>query len=235
MHRFILLLCILAAMNISTTNQMPFPSQEITLNTREKTLKLLCPQDPEMVLNSITDEQYEKDKFLPYWAEHWPSAQVLFPFIEKSKTQLSTPNTRICELGCGLGIVSSLLAQFNHSVFSVDISPQACIYSKENISRNGGISRVIVSDWRAMAFKKEFDLVVASDVLYEQRWIDPVLNCIKGLLKPGGKAWIADPCRRFWEIFKQTAAQSGFTVKIIHNGTVNKTKVEIVELSKVLS
>jgi len=219
-------------MNNSVSNKMPFPSQQIVIETAGKDFRFLCPQDPDMVLNSITDEQYEKDKFLPYWAEHWPSAQVLFPFIGKSKTELSAPNTRICELGCGLGIVSALLAQINHSVFSVDISPQACIYSKENILRNGGTPHVIVSDWRAMAFKKEFDFVVASDVLYEQRWIDPILSCIKSLLKPGGKAWIADPCRRFWEIFKQTAARSGFTVKIIHTGTVNKTKVEIVELSE---
>jgi len=220
-------------MNTSASNKMPFPSQQIILKTAEKNFQFLCPQDPDMVLDSITDEQYEKDKFLPYWAEHWPSAQVLFPFIEKSKTLLSSPNTRICELGCGLGIVSALLAQFNCLVFSVDISPQACIYSKENIFRNGGTPRVTVSDWRAMAFKKQFDFVVASDVLYEQRWINPILSCIKSLLKPGGKAWIADPCRRFWEIFKQTACQYGFKVKIIHTGMVNKTKVEIVELSEI--
>lgn len=210
---------------------MPFPSQEITLNTREKILRLLCPQDPYMVLDSISDEQYEKDKFLPYWAEHWPSAQVLFPFIENSAI---SPNIRICELGCGLGIISSLLAQYNSSVYSVDISPQACIYAKENIYRNGGTPKVIVSDWRAMAFKDKFDLVIASDVLYEQRWIEPILNCIKGLIKPDGKAWIADPCRRFWEPFKITASQAGFDVKTIHLGSTNneKTRVEIVECSR---
>lgn len=92
---------------------------------------------------------------------------------------------------------------------------------------------MIVSDWRAMAFNKQFDFVVASDVLYKQRWIDPILSCIKSLLKPGGKAWIADPCRRFWELFKKTAAQSGFAVKIIHDGMVNKTKVEIAELLEI--
>lgn len=212
---------------------MPFPSQQIVLKTSEKVFRFLCPQDPDMVLDSITDEQYEKDKFLPYWVEHWPSAQVLFPFIEKSRTLLSAQELRICELGCGLGIISALLAQFNDSVFSVDISPQACIYAKENILRNGGTPRVVVSDWRSMAFKKQFDLIVASDVLYEHRWIDPILNCIKNLLKPDGKVWVADPCRRFWESFKQTAVQSGFTVKTIHTGTVNKTNVEIVELSRI--
>lgn len=48
-------------MNNSTSNKMPFPSQLIVLNTEEKVFRVLCPQDPDMVLDSIT----EKDKFLP--------------------------------------------------------------------------------------------------------------------------------------------------------------------------
>lgn len=207
---------------------MPFLSQEFTLNTRVNSLRFLCPEDPDLVLNSISNEQYEKDKFLPYWAEHWPSAEVMFPFIENS---VFPADYQICELGCGLGTISTILSQKNRSVFSVDISLHACIYAKENIRRNGGTPKVIVSDWRSMAFKSGFDLIIASDVLYEERWIEPILNCIKSLLKTDGKAWIADPCRRFWNSFKQAAVQSGFSVKTIHSGTANnnKTTVEIIE------
>lgn len=211
---------------------MPFPSQEFTISTKEKTYRFLCPHDPNDVLNSITEQQYEKDKFLPYWAEHWPSAQVFFPFISNHP---DIKDLISCELGCGLGVISAALSPKCASVFSVDISPQACVYAYENIRLNGGTPRVIASDWRAMPYRSQFDLIVASDVLYEQRWIEPILNCVKQLLKPNGKAWIADPCRRFWQEFKTTASEMGFQVRLIHQGEANegKTRVEVIELTMV--
>lgn len=216
-------------MNYDQTKQMPFPSQEFTIQGSSKSFNFLCPANPDDVLDSIREEQYEKDKFLPYWVENWPSAQVLFPFIENTAIE---PNTRICELGCGLGVISAALSTKSPYIISLDISPDACIFCNRNMHRNGAIPRVIASDWRAIAFKTQFDLVVASDILYEQRWITPVLDCIKALLKPEGKAWIADPCRRFWEQFKQSAVQNGFSTNILHQEKTNngKTQVEILEL-----
>lgn len=208
---------------------MPFPSQEFIISEADKTFHFLCPRNPDDVLNAISDEQYEKDKFLPYWTEHWPSAQVLFPFILKN---IPPKTLKICEMGCGLGIISAALNSIKQSVVSIDISPYACIFSYKNICINGGSPKVVVSDWRAIAFKTQFDLIVASDILYEERWIEPVLSCIKVLLKKDGKAWIADPCRRFWNTFKKIAVQNGFSVNTIHEGSANEGKVcvEIVEL-----
>lgn len=205
-----------------------FKDKELVLNLQKGNLRITCPANPDEVLDSVTEEQYEKDRFLPYWAELWPSSKVLFEFIEE---QHFPSGTLVCELGCGLGVISTLLASKGCTVVSVDIASDGCGYTYANLERNGFVPRVICGDWRNMAFKNEFDLVVASDVLYESRWINPVLNCIRSILKASGKAWIADPCRRHWEEFK-TSANSGFKTNICTSRFADNKlmKVEILEL-----
>ena len=58
----------------------------------------------------------------------------------------------------------------------------------DGLQTHGGAARVVCADWRRLPFRKRFDLIVASDVLYEERWIDPILDCIEQF---GGAAWIA--------------------------------------------
>jgi hypothetical protein len=71
-------------------------------------------------------------------------------------------------------------------------------------------------------------------VLYEERWSSVILDCIERLLVPGGVAWIADPCRRYWEGFMHQAVQYGFTLKIIYSQTIADSgiTVEILELRR---
>ncbi|NLD99769.1 MAG: class I SAM-dependent methyltransferase [Fibrobacter sp.] len=212
-----------------TVLKLPFTPQQFSITIKNQKFNFLCPGDPDSVLDSITDDQYEKDQFLPYWVDHWPAAQILFPFILDASI---AAHISACELGCGLGVISTALASKNIKTVSIDISPQACIFAFENIYRNSGIPRVLSTDWRYIGLLQTFDLIVASDVLYEERWIEPILTCIKQLLNPGGKAWIADPCRRHWEAFKAASRAFGFSAHVIHKGIANegKTTVEILEL-----
>jgi SAM-dependent methyltransferase len=208
-----------------------YREKEFSFNLSNGTLRFISPANPDEVLDTISNEQFEKDRFLPYWAELWPSSKVLFQFIEK---QHFPPECLVCELGCGLGIISTLLAGKGCTVISVDIASDGCYYAHANIKRNGFSPRVFCGDWRNMALKTEFDIVVASDVLYESRWKMPVLSCIRSLLKEKGKAWIADPCRRHWEEFKVAANSSGFESRICESQPAENglTKVEIIELVK---
>jgi predicted nicotinamide N-methyase len=215
----------------NTNLKLPFPPQEFSVTSGNKTMQFYCPKDADEVLNAISDEHYEKDQFLPYWVEHWPSAQVLFPFVMQSDF---AENTRICELGCGLGIISAATASRSLYTLSVDISPEACIFAHTNIERNGGIPRVMSSDWRHMGVKIRFDQIIASDVLYEERWIEPILECINAIMTRDGKAWIADPRRKHWGNFKTAASKMGFIQEVIHSGSANegKTTIEILELRR---
>lgn len=209
---------------------LPYSKKEFSICIENKELTFSGPADLDEVLNSLTEEQYSNDQFQPYWAEFWPSAEILLKFI---KSHQFSPETLACELGCGLGIVSSVLAHKGCNIISTDISSMGCRYAFSNLRRNGFTPRVFRGDWSSIGLKNAFDLVAASDVLYESRMIEPVLKCIKEIIKKNGKAWIADPCRRHWEDFKVRASVFGFKTRIIAKEMAENrlTRVEILELS----
>ncbi len=212
---------------------IPQDSKLFTLRSKRDTWSFYRPSDPDRILNQITDEEYEKDYYLPFWAEHWPSSEVLFTWCLDT---LPEKFQSICELGCGLGVISAALTARGYPVIATDISPYACKYSAANMSKyNDSVKKIVCSDWRDTPFKKQFDCIIASDILYEERWINTVLSFLRNHLLEHGIAFIADPTRNYWETFKQQAVEDGFQTEVVHTQIVNegKTKVEILRLKKI--
>jgi predicted nicotinamide N-methyase len=212
---------------------LPFSPVHSTLSKDREAFHFVRPTNPDDVLDSMTEEQYEKDKFLPYWAQQWPACLPLFNYISLHATSVFSASGIICEIGSGLGIVSSLLSLKKMHIVATDISPDACRYSAYNMRQYSSCARVICSDWRASPFTIKFDTIIASDILYEQRWISPVLAFLSASLKNGGAALIADPCRQWWLEFQGTATTRGFTLSKVWQEVVNegKTTVEILRLT----
>ena len=214
---------------------LPFDPTEFTLETSRPSapLKLMRPKDPDSVLETITDEEYEKDKFLPYWAEIWPSSQSLYKYLLEEMNIGVDTGGHALEMGCGIGSISALLASKGMYCTAADISPQACMYALYNMKNNGGIGSALCCDFRyPPLINNKFDLIIASDVLYERRWIEPVLTFIQNMIAMNGQALIADPCRSHWEEFKITAEHRGMDVGVVKSEIINdgKTKIEILRI-----
>src|SRR5687767_15515852 len=58
---------------------------------------------PESSESLISEEDFERDERLPYWAELWPSALVLARHI----ATLEGSGRALLELGCGVGLVAT--------------------------------------------------------------------------------------------------------------------------------
>jgi len=210
---------------------IPFESSEFVMAAGGLSWHFSKPSNPDRLLDSLTEKQFEKDRFLPYWAELWPAAEVLFTFVAGRSFDR---RLRICDLGCGLGAVASYLCATGHRVTALDISPDACVYARHNILRYGSIARVACIDWRSPPFKASFDIVIAADILYEQQCLCPVLHFLETCTTPQAQAFIADPRRAPWETFKAQIQRRGFTVWATHSQAINggRTVVEVVHLRK---
>ena len=128
-------------------------------------LELLRPESPEAL---IDEEAFADDEFLPYWAELWPAATALAEALPDVR------GLRVVELGCGLGVTSLVAAARGADVTATDWAPDAVELLRENAARNGLALRAEVRDWRER-WEERFDLVLAADVLYEQRNVEPLL------------------------------------------------------------
>ncbi|HUI91904.1 MAG TPA: methyltransferase domain-containing protein [Chitinivibrionales bacterium] len=197
-------------------------------------LEFVRPADPDAILDSMTDEEYDKDKMLPYWPEQWPASFAMFNFMAGRGADAIPVDAWVVELGSGLGIVASVCARKGIRCVATDISIDACRFSRHNILLHEQKAFVICADWRHACLRPAIECVIASDIIYERRWIAPVLRFLNSTLSPGGTAFIADPCRQWWEEFKTCAYQAGFASSLAWEEYVNegKTRVEILRFAR---
>lgn len=157
-----------------------------------RSLRIVHPRDSEALLD---EEAFEREEFLPYWAQLWPSAIVL----ARATARLRPAGRRVLELGCGLGLPSIAAALEGASVLATDWSPDAVAFAAANASRNGAALRTAVCSWthpEALVAEAPWDLVLAADVLYESRNVDQLLDLLPRLVAGSGEILIADPGRR---------------------------------------
>jgi 2-polyprenyl-3-methyl-5-hydroxy-6-metoxy-1,4-benzoquinol methylase len=210
---------------------LPFQPCEFTICANRATWTFLKPAHPEILLDLLTEKQFEKDRFLPYWAELWPSTEVLFEIV----ASMAVPkNLQICDLGCGLGAVAGYLSANGHKLYACDISPEACRYAQANILRYSQNALITCCDWRKSPFKSCFDMIVAADIIYEKQCMEPVVRFLSESIRPGGSAFIADPRRAYWNIFKAEIQQAGFVIIREYTRDINagKTTIEVVHIRK---
>jgi ETFB lysine methyltransferase len=149
---------------------------------------------PRNIDDLISEEDFAIDERIPYWADCWPSARVLAEWI----VGLSGEGRRLLELGCGIGLVSLAAAQAGFDVLATDYYADALAFTAANADRHA-LSRI---DTRLVDWRKPpddlgtFDVVVASDVLYEEPQAALIANVLSRALAADGIGWLSDPGRR---------------------------------------
>jgi len=154
------------------------------------TLSILHPESAE---DLIDERDFDLDERLPYWAELWPSARVLAEYVGT----LRGGGRSLLELGCGSGLVATAASLAGFAVTVSDYYDDALRFARVNVRRNGGrAARSILLDWRNLPARLgRFDVVVASDVLYERPYGALVAGVLGATLSPRGVAYVADPGR----------------------------------------
>lgn len=160
------------------------------------------------LIDEITEDEFNTDERLPYWANIWPSSIALSLYIVK---HLKLKGKSLLELGCGLGLTSIVAASHGCSVISSDYETDALEFVKRNAHLNqlSNCSTYLL-DWRKPDLTGSFDLIVAADILYEERFLEPVLNMLVQYLNANGKAIIAEPNRRIAQPFFQQLEKQGY-------------------------
>src|SRR5215207_7928828 len=151
---------------------------------------LLAPRDDEALLS---EEAFEHEEFLPYWAELWPSAMALARVIARRPLT----GRRVIELGCGLGLPAIAAALAGGRVLATDWSPDSVAITARNAERNGAALETAVYRWDAPpeSLGPPWPLVLASDVLYERRNVPALLDLLPRMTAASGEVWLADPGR----------------------------------------
>jgi predicted nicotinamide N-methyase len=149
------------------------------------------PPDAEALLD---EEAFEREEFLPYWAELWPSAIALARHVARR----DLAGLRVLELGCGLALPSVAAALAGARVLATDWSLAALMFAQRNATLNDARVETALARWdepEQLSARGPFDLVLAADVLYERRNVEQLVVLLAHVVRTDGEALIADPGR----------------------------------------
>ena len=174
-------------------------------------LSLLRPRDAEALLD---EDAFAHEEYLPYWAELWPSSLAL----ARAVTGRALRGARTLELGCGLGLPSIAAALAGGRVLATDWSPDAVRATAANAERNEVDVETLRCSWgepEAIVARAPWQLVIASDVLYERRNVDQLLELLPRLVDETGLVLLSDPGRVPAGRFLAAAEDQGWTIRSV--------------------
>lgn len=179
------------------------------------------------------------DERLPYWTELWPASVALAHWLWQRRDDIA--GKRCLDLGCGLGLTALVGQWLGAHVLGMDYERDALRFARRNAEANTVPQPLwAVMDWRRPAVRKGcLDLLWGGDIMYERRFVTPVMDFIEWALAANGKAWIAEPCRNVYDSFRGELYNRGWKGKRIHEMVVDpiyaqpmRVTVHVWELSR---
>jgi predicted nicotinamide N-methyase len=158
---------------------------------------------------------YDADVYVPYWPRLWPSARMLAKVVVREPWETYPQPMHVLEIGCGLGLAGiACLSRGLHVTFS-DLDETALTFAAKNARLNGFTDGfcTIPLDFRCPPDDVKYPVVIGSDLMYEERLVDPLVTLLAAVLAPGGICLITDPDRLAARVFKWKLQEAGYDVK----------------------
>jgi len=142
----------------------------------------------------------------PYWAHLWSGARLLAAAIPSGRR-------RVIELGCGLGLPALTAARRGAEVVAVDRMVEPLAFVRASARAAALDVSVAVGDFRDVAFRRSFDLVLLAEVLYDRSAFVGLVRTLDRLLAADGTALLADGYRIDTREFYTALRVGGFGVR----------------------
>ena len=191
-------------------NLLPdYPIRDITISVENIEIQLTIIEDPDQFLDKLSREDSDSSLYLPYWVYLWGSAIGLAQHIARLDNSLS--GKKVLDIGCGFGLTGIVASQLGANVVFTDFEHDALLFAKYNAQQNGVESATFIQmDWNATCFQSIFDVILASDVIYEEQNWKPIIELLQKLLTKNGVAIFSEPNRNNAGGFFRSLRENGF-------------------------
>lgn len=186
---------------------------QVTIPGTDVSLLVTRPADTDALLDGAADDPEQN---LPYWSELWPSGIALAAAILQDPEFVR--GRPVLELGSGVGITAAIALAAGAEVLATDYSPESLLLTRITALRHCGREpRTMRVNWRQPAadllgaHPTGYPVVLAADVLYERRDIQPLLDLFDRIVAPEGLLWLAEPGRPPASIFLEAASRQGWS------------------------
>lgn len=139
----------------------------------------------------------------------WPSGRLLAQAMDSAEIA----GKRILEIGCGIGLASLVLQRRGAEVVASDIHPLA----ESFLAYNAALNALPAVHYRQMRWDQplgtmgDFDMIIASDVLYERDHAVLLAGVVAHLARPTAEVMVTDPARGNSAPFTRLLEGQGFS------------------------
>jgi predicted nicotinamide N-methyase len=172
-------------------------------------------------------DAFAADEYMPYWMDLWPGARMLAKVILRESWPAE--GLEVLEVGCGLGLAGIAALARGHRVTFSDYDATALRFAADNARLNGFFDfRLLQMDWRHPPAELKVPVILASDVTYEMRNVEPLLALVKKVLLPGGVCLLTDQDRTPMQHLRQTLDREKFlwTTQLVRAGEPGGRRVK---------
>jgi predicted nicotinamide N-methyase len=149
----------------------------------------------------------------------WDSGRALAQLM----TDFDVAGRRVLEVGCGIGLASLVLNHRGADITASDYHPEAGVFLAENVALNGGPAIPFVrAGWfdSEVAGLGQFDLIIGSDLLYEDEHVGGLAGFIDRHARPTCEAVIIDAGRGYSGRFSKRMVELGFEYSPARTSTI---------------
>jgi predicted nicotinamide N-methyase len=206
-----------------------FKTHQLAISDRQIVLDL--PSDPEALLEVAAETEQSHD---PYWGILWdaaiPTAECVLKFDWPR-------GAKALELGCGAGLVGIAGLMAGLDVTFSDVVQEAVDLAARNAAANGfSFATGRQLDVRSKP-TETFDVLMASDILYDRKLHLPLLDFAGQALAPEGVVLLGDPGRQNADVFALTARQQDWLVEELGRDAVpampgSNSKFKLLKLTR---
>ncbi len=138
----------------------------------------------------------------------WPAGRLL----AQAMLRIDVNGKRILELGCGIGLASLVLQRRGANIVASDVHPLADPF----LAYNAALNELPAVHYRHMRWDRPlptlgvFDMIVASDVLYERDHASLLAHVVERHALPCAEVVVTDPGRGNSAPFTRMLAMQGF-------------------------
>jgi len=145
----------------------------------------------------------------PYWMHLWPGALAL---ARRGAGDPWLGGRRVLELGCGMALPSLVAARRGAAVVATDREREPLRMAARSAGLNQVDLALVQMDWRRVAFRRVFDLVLGADVAYDAADEDALVTAIDTSVAPAGRFLLGDSVNTYRKGFADKLRQMGFEV-----------------------
>jgi ETFB lysine methyltransferase len=185
--------------------------------------------------DNLDPAEYEKDERFPYFVNIWQSGLNLTKYLVEEFPRTKIAGSTFLELGSGTGITGLALSLLGGHITFSDYEEDSLRLCEVNSAANNITNYdTILADWRHFPESvKRYDYIIGSDLLYEKRFLVPLVTTTKKLMEKGSKFIYADPGRNYYLEYLDMMRDGGFRTELLKDVELEKNqKIKIFLIEK---